>query len=58
LSPKLKSLVEEYIDIIETSYFESALHDILDGTFDQVFKGFINASLTTPIKEEETALVP
>ena len=49
--PKLKSLIEELIDMIETEYFESALHDLLDISFHRHLKTFLSNSLTKPLPD-------
>jgi hypothetical protein len=32
-NPKLKSMIMEFIDYLETEYFESALYELLDSSF-------------------------
>ena len=33
--------MEEFIDILETDYFESALHDIVDVSYKQHLRAFL-----------------
>lgn len=39
--------MEEFIDIIETDYFESALHDMLDASYKQHLRTFLQTKLET-----------
>lgn len=45
-------LVEEYIDLLETDYFQSTLHDLLDVSYQQVIKEYLMRTLTTPVLTE------
>lgn len=38
---KLKKLTEEFMDYLETEYFESALHDLLDESFNMNLREFL-----------------
>jgi hypothetical protein len=43
---KLKGLIEEFIDWLETDYFESALVDLLDASYQNVIKVFLTKTFT------------
>jgi len=58
-SPKLRSLIDEYIDLLETEYFESALYDLLDASHSQFFEVFMVRNLTTEsLEKPELPLLP
>jgi hypothetical protein len=40
-TPKLRAIIDEYIDFLETEYFESALYDLLDESYNQFFEAFL-----------------
>jgi hypothetical protein len=40
-TPKLRSLIDEYIDLLETEYFESVLYELLDESYNQFFETFL-----------------
>jgi len=39
--------MEEFIDIIETDYFESALHDMLEASYEKHLGAFLQSKLET-----------
>jgi hypothetical protein len=51
-TPKLRAIIDEYIDFLETEYFESALYDLLDESYNQFFEAFLVVNLTTPQVEK------
>lgn len=53
-TPRLQSLIEEYIDLIETDYFESALHDLLDSSYHQTMRTYLLESLSQPLLADST----
>jgi hypothetical protein len=40
-TPKLRALIDEYIDLLETEYFESTLYELLDESYNQFFETFL-----------------
>ena len=58
-SPRLRCLIEEYIDLLETEYFESALYDLVDASHTQFFEVFLARNLTTDsLEKPELPLLP
>lgn len=58
-SERLRGLIDEYVDLLETEYFESAVHDLLDAAYTQFFEVFLQKTLTTASMEKpETPLLP
>jgi hypothetical protein len=41
-NPKLKSLIEEFFDYLGTEYFESAVFDLIDNSYQRNLKQFIS----------------
>ena len=45
-NPKLKALVDEFLDLLESEYFESALYEILESSFTLHMKTPLISNLT------------
>jgi len=41
----LLELTRELLDIIETEYFQGALYELIQATFDHIFEGFLNVEI-------------
>lgn len=49
--PLLKAIIEEYIDLLETPYFESALYELLQSSFARDLRDFLLTSLSKPFAQ-------
>ena len=57
-NPNLLGLIKEYIDILDSPYFESTLYEMLDETYSQIIKDYLLYSLIHPVAEQVPQSIP